>query len=40
MTRFKRLTAILVVGGVAATIVVGASGATHFPLFGPFGGAH
>ena len=41
MTWFKGLPAILAVGGIAATIAVGARGAaTHFPLFGPFGGAH
>jgi hypothetical protein len=38
--RFKAPAAILVVGLVTAVISVGASGATHFPFFGPFGGAH
>jgi hypothetical protein len=38
--RLKGLLAILVVGGVTAGISVGASGATQFPLFGPYGGAH
>ena len=37
--RMKALLATIVVVGVAAGIAVGASGATHFPLFGPFGGA-
>jgi hypothetical protein len=36
----KGLLTILVVGGVTAGISVGASGATHFPLFGPYGGAN
>jgi hypothetical protein len=40
VTKFKRLLAIIVAGGITASIAVGASGATHFPLFGPFGGAH
>lgn len=40
LARLKGLLAILVVGSVTAGISVGASGATHFPLFGPYGGAH
>jgi hypothetical protein len=39
-TRFKAPAAILVAGLVTAVISVGASGATHLPFFGPFGGAH
>jgi hypothetical protein len=37
--RLQAVLATLVVTGVMAVVAAGASGAEHFPLFGPYGGA-